>query len=181
MAGAALNDLVGTGASLSILIVIWIGVAVYLWRMPQPDRTPLWRWPLLGSSTALVLSGSWLLAAVGGSDYPFGTSGVPSSLYEFLLFDGSLQPWIPVGLFSLIIGSFVAAKMAGTLWIRGESIGRYVELGAGGFMMGVGAVISVGCNLGHSLVGVPLLSLGSISTTIAIIVGVWLGNRLKPA
>jgi uncharacterized membrane protein YedE/YeeE len=40
--------------------------------------------------------------------------------------------------------------------------------------MGIGAGIAGGCNLGHSLVGVPLLSLGSMATTLAMIAGVFL-------
>ena len=43
--------------------------------------------------------------------------------------------------------------------------------------MGVGAGIAGGCNLGHSMVGVPLLSMGSILTTIAIAAGVFLADR----
>jgi uncharacterized membrane protein YedE/YeeE len=61
--------------------------------------------------------------------------------------------------------------------VRGESPKRYAELAAGGLLMGVGAGIAGGCNLGHSMVGVPLLSLGSITTTLAIITGVFLADR----
>jgi uncharacterized membrane protein YedE/YeeE len=43
--------------------------------------------------------------------------------------------------------------------------------------LGLGAAIAGGCNLGHSLVGVPLLSLGSITTTVFMFVGVWLADR----
>jgi hypothetical protein len=43
--------------------------------------------------------------------------------------------------------------------------------------MGVGAAIAGGCNLGHSLVGVPLLSLGSIATTLSMLLGVFLADR----
>ncbi|MBC8504458.1 MAG: hypothetical protein H8D34_06350, partial [Chloroflexi bacterium] len=35
-----------------------------------------------------------------------------------------------------------------------------------------------GCNLGHSLVGVPLLSVGSIVTTVSMAVGVFLMDRV---
>jgi uncharacterized membrane protein YedE/YeeE len=40
--------------------------------------------------------------------------------------------------------------------------------------MGIGAAIAGGCNLGHSLAGVPLLSFGSITTTLAMAAGVFL-------
>ena len=53
---------------------------------------------------------------------------------------------------------------------------RYVELGVGGLLMGIGAGIAGGCNLGHSLVGVPLLSLGSITSTLAMAAGVFIAD-----
>jgi uncharacterized membrane protein YedE/YeeE len=43
--------------------------------------------------------------------------------------------------------------------------------------MGVGAAFAGGCNLGHSLIGVPLLSIGSIITTIAMAAGVFLAHQ----
>lgn len=80
--------------------------------------------------------------------------------------------WIPLGLVSLLPGAVVAAATRQKWWLRGESGVRYAQLGAGGVIMGVGAAIAGGCNLGHSMVGVPLLSVGSIVTTVAIIAGV---------
>jgi uncharacterized membrane protein YedE/YeeE len=126
----------------------------------------------------------WLPAAAGGSDYTYGTSGVPTSLFLAVTQGRSLwSPWITVALISLIPGAFIAAVQSGTLWVRGETMGRYGQLAGGGFLMGVGAAISGGCNLGHSLVGVPLLSVGSIVTTLAMAAGVglahWAGQRLS--
>jgi uncharacterized membrane protein YedE/YeeE len=86
--------------------------------------------------------------------------------------------WIPVSLISLIPGAFLAATFSGTLWLRGESLRRYAELAAGGLLMGIGAGLAGGCNLGHGLVGVPLLSLGSITTVISMTLGVWLADRM---
>jgi uncharacterized membrane protein YedE/YeeE len=44
--------------------------------------------------------------------------------------------------------------------------------------MGVGAAVAGGCNLGHSMVGVPLLSLASITTTVAMVGGVVIADRV---
>ena len=78
---------------------------------------------------------------------------------------------------SLLPGAFIAGRQAGTFWARGETTGRYIQLALGGLLMGIGAAISGGCNLGHALVGVPLLSLGSITTTAAMLLGVYLTDR----
>jgi uncharacterized membrane protein YedE/YeeE len=161
-----------------VLVALWIGGALWLWRSPRPARRPYWGWLMLGLSIGLFTALAWLLARAGGSDYTFGTSGVPAGVVAALQGEsrgGSL--WIPLTLVSLVPGAFIAARRSGTLWIRGETLRRYLELGGGGWLMGVGAAIAGGCNLGHGLVGVPLLSLGSITTVLAMLVGVWLADR----
>jgi uncharacterized membrane protein YedE/YeeE len=161
-----------------VLVILGIAAAAYLWRSPRQSRGKLWNWALLGVVTGLFLSAAWLLARAGGSSYTFGTSGVPSTIFEAVT--GQATPdswWIPVTLILVIPGAFIAAKRADTLWIRGETSRRYVQLAVGGFIMGVGAAIAGGCNLGHGMVGVSLLSLGSISSTVAIVAGVFVADR----
>ncbi len=165
-------------AGVVIVILLWVVGAVWLWRSPRPDRGKLWGWVALGLGVGLFTSLAWLLAQWGGSDYPYGTSGVPASLFLAITQGTDLSSlWITVSLVSLVPGAFIAAKLGGTLWVRGESPRRYLELAAGGFLMGMGAAISGGCNLGHSLVGVPLLSMGSITTTVSMFIGVWLAHH----
>ncbi len=161
-----------------LLLAAASAAALYLWRSPRNARGKLWGWLPLGLAMGVALSASWLLARVGGTDYTFGTSGVPTGIFEALTGQRSGgSPWIAVALVSLVPGAFVAAWRSGTLWIRGETLARYLELGLGGFLMGVGAGLAGGCNLGHSMVGVPLLSLGSLTTTVAIVAGVFLMDR----
>ncbi len=171
---ATLFNLPGIAGNV-LLLVFLVVAAIYLWRAPRNRRDKLWTWPVLGAATGIFMSFAWLLARAGGSDYTFGTSGVPSGAVR--AFTGQLEggtPWIPVTLLFLIPGAFLASRYAGTFWLRGEKGRRYAELAAGGLLMGAGAGIAGGCNLGHSLVGVPLLSLGSITTTLAMIAGVFL-------
>jgi uncharacterized membrane protein YedE/YeeE len=160
-----------------VLLLLGFGLltAVYLVRAPRNDRGKLWNWLVLGVATGLFMSLAWILARAGGSNYTYGTSGVPSGLVQAITGQrsgGSI--WIPVALLFLIPGAFIASRYAGTFWLRGETRRRYAELAGGGLIMGIGAGIAGGCNLGHSLVGVPLLSLGSIATTLAMIAGVFL-------
>lgn len=174
---ATLLNLLGP-AGLGLTVLLWLAAAIWLWRSPRQDRGDYWGWLRLGVAVGLFTSLAWLLAQAGGANYTFGTSGVPTGLFQVLTGDGAPgSPWIAISLVSLVPGAFLAARLSGTLWVRGETTRRYLELAAGGFLMGVGAAISGGCNLGHSLVGVPLLSLGSITTTVSMFVGVWLADR----
>jgi uncharacterized membrane protein YedE/YeeE len=169
----ALNTLGPAG----VLLLLGLGLlaAIYLVRSPRNDRGKLWNWLVLGLATGLFMSLAWILARAGGSNYTYGTSGVPSGLLQAITGQSSAGSiWIPVTLLFLIPGAFIASRYAGTFWLRGETGRRYAELAGGGLLMGIGAGIAGGCNLGHSLVGVPLLSLGSMATTLAMIAGVFL-------
>ncbi|MEM7033136.1 MAG: YeeE/YedE family protein [Chloroflexota bacterium] len=161
------------------LIVIAISIVIWLIRSPRQSRNPYWNWVILGMVAGLCTGLSWLVADWGGSNYPYGTSGVPTSLILTLTNGDPLwAPWITISLFSIVFGAFVAARRSGTLWVRGETVSRYGELAMGGLLMGVGSAISGGCNLGHSLIGVPLLSLGSITTTLSIVVGIFVSHHI---
>ncbi len=161
-----------------LIVGLMMAAAVYLWRSPRNDRGELWGWLPLGLGVGLITSLAWVLAKTGGSNYTFGTSSIPAGIFTALTngrSGGSM--WVPITLVSLVPGAFLAARLSGTLRVRGETIRRYLELAIGGFLMGVGAGIAGGCNLGHSLVGVPLLSMGSITTTLFMAVGVFLADR----
>lgn len=167
------------------IMIAGLGVIAIFWLMRAPKETrlkrdKLWGWLPLGIAVAVVIILSWPLARIGGSNYPFGTSYVPTGIYLSLTNNSpeGAVPWIPIALISLIPGAFIAAVRAKTLWIRGETAKRYLQLGTGGFLMGVGAAFAGGCNLGHSLVGVPLLSVGSIATTLAMAAGVFIADRI---
>lgn len=176
---ATILNLSGSTMGWIVLVVLGVLTAVYLYHAPRTTRIKLWNWPLLGLATGIFTSLAWLLARAGGSNYTYGTSRVPTGIWEAVSQGGSTDGnlWIPVALISLIPGAFLAAYLSDTLWVRGETSKRYLELAAGGFLMGIGAGISGGCNLGHSLVGIPLLSLGSITTTLSMLVGVYIADR----
>jgi len=178
-ASATVTNWLGPAVGWPVLIVLGAGVAVYLWRSPREARGKYWGWPLLGAALGVFTSLAWLLARAGGADFTFGTSGIPTGVYmELTQGGGSGSPWVPTALLGIVLGALVAARFAGTSWVRGETARRYAELAAGGLLMGVGAGIAGGCNLGHSLVGVPLLSLGSLTTTLSMAVGVFLADRV---
>ncbi len=185
---ATVNSLTGgaaisTFAVVAVLLALGVATARYLFRgreLPGARvRGSLWGWIRLGVALTAVTCIAWLLVTIEGSDYAYGTSGVPAALWDRVTGAGNNDGlWIPVALVSITPGAFVAARRAGTLWVRGETTVRYIQLGVGGLIMGVGAAIAGGCNVGHSMIGVPLLSLGSIATTAAMIGGVFIGDRL---
>jgi len=177
-APATLLNIGGATTGVILLAALAAAMFFYLWRAPRKPRSPLWGWLLLGVAAGLFTSLAWLVAKAGGSNYTYGTSYVPTTIFLWARNGAGFDLWIPLALFAIIPGALAAAKFSGTLWVRGESGRRYAELGAGGLLMGTGAAISGGCNLGHSLVGVPLLSLGSITATLAMALGVFVAHNV---
>jgi uncharacterized membrane protein YedE/YeeE len=176
---ATLLNLLGPAVGLALVALLGLSIGVWLWRSPRPfSDGAYWNWARLGLTVGLFTGLVWLLAQAGGSDYTYGTSSVPTRVW-LTLTGGSRDwsPWITVSLICLIPGAFLAARLSRTLWVRGELPWRYVQLAAGGLLMGIGAAIAGGCNLGHGLVGVPLLSMGSIVTVVSMAIGVWLADR----
>jgi len=180
-ATATIGSLLGVPG---LVLLVAAGVALAIWTArseatADPVEMPSLVGARLGVATAAAMILGWLLAAWHGFDYSFGTSSVPSQIWAGAVGGESISWWIPLGLISIVPGAFIAATTAKNLWVRGEDGRRFAELAAGGFIMGVGAAIAGGCNLGHSMVGVPLLSIGSIVTTAAIAAGVYLASRIR--
>ncbi|MBI3571639.1 MAG: YeeE/YedE family protein [Gammaproteobacteria bacterium] len=80
-------------------------------------------------------------------------------------------------LFGTVLGAVISAFFAGALrWQIPEA--RYIPNHlAGGAMMGVGAILAGGCNIGQGLSGVSTLSIGSLSAAGAIFAGAVLGVK----
>jgi len=174
------------------VLVVLVGVALAAWvardeavAVPSHDAltgmAPKLTGARLGLAAAAVMTGAWLLARWHGFDYTYGTSGVPSQIWNKVVDGADISWWIPLGLISVIPGALIAAVAGNTLWVRGEESDRYVELVGGAAVMGMGAGVAGGCNLGHSMVGVPLLSIGSIVTTGAIVAGVFVAHHASQA
>jgi uncharacterized membrane protein YedE/YeeE len=55
---------------------------------------------------------------------------------------------------------------------------QYISSFAGGFLMGIAARLSQGCNVAHLLGGLPLLTGQSILFLVGLFPGAWLGSRI---
>jgi hypothetical protein len=77
-----------------------------------------------------------------------------------------------MALAGVIIGSFVYALSTRTFrieWFASRS--DFARHAAGGALMGVGGVLSMGCTVGQAITGVSTLAIGSILTFLAIVIG----------
>ncbi|WP_137178276.1 YeeE/YedE thiosulfate transporter family protein [Roseomonas sp. AR75] len=81
----------------------------------------------------------------------------------------------------LLLGALVAAAAAGGLR-HGVPLGRRGTAGAvlGGLLMGIGARLSFGCNVGAFIGGAGSASLHGFVWLLAVLPGCWIGIRLRP-
>jgi uncharacterized membrane protein YedE/YeeE len=81
--------------------------------------------------------------------------------------------WAAFYIVGVPLGSYVSAKALKKFKWRVPGARQLVTIMAGGIMMGIGAVLAGGCNVGQALTGFATLSVGSIVATVAIIAGNW--------
>lgn len=153
-----------------------VGVALLLWLARRPGGAPpgSWSWRrtglLMGAASALA----WPLSAL--ADRAFGMAVIPGSVrwVEWTTAgQGVRLDWDAAFVAAIPLGAWLSARLRGPLAAEPVASGDLARSFAGGALLGVGASLAGGCTVGHSLVGLPLLSLGSLVTTLFIVLGSW--------
>ena len=81
--------------------------------------------------------------------------------------------WSALYVLAVPIGAFISGKFLKEVKLKVPPADELFKVLLGGFIMGVGAQISGGCNIGHSLTGVSTLAVSSWVANIFIILGNW--------
>lgn len=77
-----------------------------------------------------------------------------------------------VALAGVILGSFIYALFARSFRIEWfVSVKDFANHAAGGVLMGVGGVLSMGCTVGQAITGMSTVAIGSMLTFLAIVIG----------
>ncbi len=175
--GATLPGLLGL-PRLAVAVVVLATVALTLRRLrPARERsTARWQWgpTLTGLGLGGAVTAAWGLAAVGGSSFGASSVGAVAGVAA-----GRPNTWLLAFLAALVVGSLLAARTAGGWWLRGERLGRYLQLGLGGVLLGAGGWIAGGCTIGHGLSGVSQLNLSSLLVVLAIVLGVGAARAVR--
>ena len=169
-------------------------LAVWIFK----DRAFISRSNLMsGLSVGLLVCGMWWVSGVLGHGLEH-----PETLEEFFLATSSrkmeafsLTAPLALGLDAILyfsdgtkrftigmvsvggicLGSFVSAKLQGSF--RWEGFSNTADLKRhlwGGCLMGVGAVMAIGCSIGQGISGMSTLNLMSILATVSILLGAFL-------
>lgn len=175
---ATLDRLLGVNPWVLIAACVAVG-GWWLYKSPAGGYQRGWNWMRSGMTIGLIATAAWPISALTGREYGLSITEPIRTIAGFL-FTGetSLLTWGSFMWLGLIAGAHVAARSHGEFAWRAPSAQRLLQALGGGLLMGTGAGIAGGCNIGHGLTGVPLFGLSSLTATGSIVLGVWTGAYL---
>lgn len=175
----------------AVIAVVVIAGLIYVWK-GEPfayTKSKGYFWSVTGAALGVVaIIAFWASQYFGGvsSGLTFTT---PSRDLFLAITTASAQPQPPFKgyqLFNLVLtwpiffiigvplGAALSAKLLNEFVIKGPNAKELLTVFGGSLMMGVGAQLAGGCNMGQGITGVASLSIGSIVATLAIIGGNWI-------
>ncbi len=86
---------------------------------------------------------------------------------------GITYSWSSLYVLAVPIGAYISGKLLNEVKLKVPPADELLKVFLGGTIMGIGAQIGGGCNIGHSLTGVSTLAVSSWVANIFIILGNW--------
>ena len=138
-----------------------------------------------GGAVGLLIVAGWWVSGYLSQDMfslhrpaSFTYAGPLANAGYMLVTDNILSDGALFGVTLLIgtlLGSFLMSSITGRFkWIQPDS-SHLCHIVVGGLLMGVGAIVAGGCNIGNGLTGLSVLSVRSLIAVIAIFCGMRLG------
>jgi len=157
-----------------VIALITIAGGVWLWRAPKQRFQIGWGWRKTGLVIGLLAVVAWVASGLTNRDFGLSFTQPIVSLVSLVVNgDPSGINWATFMVLGVPVGALVAAKITGDFALRMPSPGRLPAQLGGGTLMGLGASLAGGCNIGHGVTGVSALAVSSIVATIFTILGVW--------
>ena len=132
-----------------------------------------WSWQKVGLIIGLIGVLAFILSSFSGRNYPLGITMGFETIVKSIIHRENFLTWESFEVIGLIIGAFLGAFFANEFKFRFPKPKVVLQSLIGGSLMGFGAIIAGGCNIGHILSGVPQLAISSILASIFIILGGW--------
>jgi uncharacterized membrane protein YedE/YeeE len=183
-----LYNIVGVNKWIVIAVVSIVLLFFVYQGRPFKKAKKGYAWHLVG-----ILAGAIAVAAFWASDYYggrarglsftgpvrefflavlWGNSQAASSDKTLTLL-GVTFSWSSLYVLAVPIGGFLSARALQEFKLKVSPPDEMLKVLLGGFMMGIGAQIGGGCNIGHSLTGVSTLAVSSWVANVFIILGNW--------
>lgn len=179
-----LANILGLDPWIIVIVITIIGIIALSWKHGGREKTEGslsekifkrgWPWWATGIVIGIIAIIAFPTSAATGRNYPLGITGGWSTFLNTLIKgDANVLTWETFLVIGVVIGAAISANIAGEFKLRAPGPRRLVQQFIGGLLLGIGAMIADGCNIGHILSGVPQLAIGSIIAGFSIIMGCW--------
>ncbi|MHA1975744.1 MAG: YeeE/YedE family protein [Candidatus Hodarchaeales archaeon] len=140
----------------------------------RPSWTPIISGVLLG----FLGIGARITSTSTGRAFGFSTTDGIGELFQALagiinLIEPETVGWAGFFIIGLIAGSFVSSLEIKEFKLKIPNLIDAIKFTGGGFILGFGAILALGCNFGHILGGIPELGISSFVATLFMILGNW--------
>lgn len=197
-----------TTLQINLLMIVWLLLdRLGRGRIQKPlwASTPTWRrmltgpWPLLLSLSILAL-GNWAILLITGHAWSvvWGLTLWAAEIAQFLGWDPASSPfWVAragaltqgilvddtsITDIGIILGAMLAASFGGQLDPEFRiPMKTLMAAVIGGLMLGIGARMAYGCNIGAFFSGAASSSLHGWVWIVGALAGNWIGTQFRPA
>ncbi len=132
-----------------------------------------WTWKSTGFAIGIIGILAFIFSPLSGRNYPLGITLGFETIVKSIITGQNFLTWESFEVIGLIIGALIGALIANEFKIRIPPLKMTIQAFFGGVLLGLGAIIADGCNIGHILSGVPQLAISSIVAGTFIILGAW--------
>lgn len=167
-----LDNLIGLNKWIVIAVIVAVALPLIFRGGIEKARLG-YAWHQTGLILGLVGIAAWWASEVwGGGARGISYAGPTTELFRFIQYGGE-PTWSAILVIGTPIGAYLSALSLKEFKLKAPGAEELLRVFIGGVVMGIGAVIGGGCNIGHGLTGVSTLAISSIIATIFIILGNW--------
>jgi uncharacterized membrane protein YedE/YeeE len=172
-----------------IIAVVTAAILFFVFRgKPFQKAKKGYSWSLAGLLAGLIaVAAFWASEYFGGRARGLSFTGPVREFFLAVLFGNSQASsgdktqtllgitfsWSSLYVFAVPIGAYLSGKFLNEVKMKVPPASELFKVLLGGFIMGIGAQMGGGCNIGHSLTGVSTLAVSSWVANIFIILGNW--------
>ncbi|PWI46449.1 hypothetical protein CEE45_16725 [Candidatus Heimdallarchaeota archaeon B3_Heim] len=179
--------------SLEIFFPRWVWTAIAIILMIifvffQKEKTsklthlrPQWTPLISGVFLGFLGISARITSTPTGRAFGFSTTDGIGELFQALagilnLVDLDTIGWAGFFIIGLIGGSFISSLETKEFKVKVPAAWEIVKFSGGGFILGFGAMLALGCNFSHILGGIPELGISSLVATLLMILGNWIAS-----
>ena len=175
---ATLPNLLGMSAWVIVIPIVLVA-GWWLGRSPGGSYLRGWDWRRAGLALGIIGTLAWLFAWPTGWHYGVGIVGATGAFVQVFFEGPGVLNWGSFVVLGLPIGAFLAARPRNEFRWQVPDVPSTIRMTTSGLLMGLGATLAGGCNIGHGLSGLPTLALSSLTATVFTFLGAWLGNYVR--